>query len=106
MQEELPLEELAGRVGFSPFHFHRVFTEYVGEPVKEYVRRLRLAHSAYRLKISGGLIVQIVLDAGFRTHESFTRAFKKQFGVSPKVFRKNFVRKVEVCWRCKGKTDS
>lgn len=78
LQEELPLEELAGRVGFSPFHFHRVFTEYVGEPVKEYVRRLRLEHSAYRLKIGGDPIVQIAMDAGFRTHESFTRAFKKQ----------------------------
>jgi AraC family transcriptional regulator len=95
LQEELPLDDLAGRVGFSPFHFHRVFTEYVGEPVKEYVRRLRLEQSAYRLKISSDPIVQIALDAGFKTHESFTRAFKKQFGASPKAFRKDFVRATE-----------
>jgi AraC family transcriptional regulator len=95
LQEELLLEDLAGRVGFSPFHFHRVFTEYVGEPVKEYVRRLRLERSAYRLKISGAPIIQIALDAGFKTHESFTRAFKRQFGANPKAFRKDFVRAAE-----------
>lgn len=49
LQEEISLEELAGWVGFSPFHFHRVFTEFVGESVKEYMRRLRLERSAYRL---------------------------------------------------------
>jgi len=95
LQEELPLEELAGRVGFSSYHFHRVFTEYVGESVKEYVRRLRLEQSAYRLKLSGDPIVQIALSAGYKTHESFTRAFKKHFGISPKGFRKDFVRAAE-----------
>ena len=95
LHEELPLGELAGRVGFSPFHFHRIFTEYVGEPVKEYVRRLRLENSAYRLKISRDPVVRIALEAGFKTHESFTRAFKKQFGASPKTFRNNFVRAAE-----------
>lgn len=95
LQEEISLEELAGRVGFSPFHFHRVFTEFVGEAVKEYVRRLRLERSAYRLKISGDRIVQIALDVGYKSHESFTRAFKKQFGVNPKEFRKDFVRAAE-----------
>jgi len=95
LQEELPLEALAGRVGFSQFHFHRVFTEYVGEPVKEYIRRLRLERSAYRLKISGDPIIQIALDAGFKTHESFTRAFKKHFGINPTGFRKDFVRSAE-----------
>lgn len=96
LQEGITLEKLAQRVGFSPYHFHRVFTEYVGEPVKEYVRRLRLEHSAYRLKISADPIVQIALDAGFKTHESFTRAFKKHFGTSPKSYRQDFVHATEV----------
>jgi AraC family transcriptional regulator len=95
LQEELLLEDLAGRVGFSPFHFHRIFTEYVGEPVKEYVRRLRLERSAYRLKISRDPVVRIALEAGFKTHESFTRAFKKQFGLNPGAYRKDFVREAE-----------
>jgi AraC family transcriptional regulator len=75
LEDELTLERLAGRAGFSPFHFHRVFSEFVGEPVKEYIRRLRLERGAYRLKISQDPIVRIALDSGFKTHETFTRAF-------------------------------
>ncbi|HET6313989.1 MAG TPA: GyrI-like domain-containing protein, partial [Chloroflexia bacterium] len=37
-------------------------------------------------------ILQIALDAGFKTHESFTRAFKRQFGITPSEFRSNFLR--------------
>ena len=73
-----------------------MFAEYGDKPIKEYVLRLRLEHSAYRLKISSDPIVQIALEGGFKTHESFTRALKKQFGVSPKAFRKDFIRTTEI----------
>jgi AraC-like DNA-binding protein len=90
--DDLPLDELARRAGFSPYHFHRVFTEFVGEPVKEHIRRLRLERGAYRLKISQDLVLQIALEAGFKTHESFTRAFARKFGVNPSHFRQDFLK--------------
>ena len=89
---ELSLEALAERAGFSPFHFHRTFTQFVGEAVKEYIRRLRLERGAYRLKISADSVLEIALEAGFKNHESFTRAFTRQFGVTPSAFRENFLR--------------
>jgi AraC family transcriptional regulator len=91
LESDLTLEILAGRVGFSPYHFHRIFREAIGEPTKEYIRRLRLERAAYRLKLSEETIMRIALDAGFKTHESFTRAFQRQFGISPAEFRRNFL---------------
>jgi len=91
LEGDLNLDVLAGRVGFSAYHFHRIFREILGEPVKEYVRRLRVERAAYRLKISEETILQIALDAGFKTHESFTRAFRRQFGITPNEFRRNFL---------------
>ena len=91
LESDLNLEMLAERVGFSPYHFHRIFHDVIGEPTKEYIRRLRIDRAAYRLKISEETILQIALDAGFKTHESFTRAFHRQFGIPPKEFRKNFL---------------
>jgi AraC family transcriptional regulator len=92
LDEDLSLDVLAARVGFSAFHFHRLFREAIGEAVKEYVRRLRVERAAYRLKISEQTVLQIALDAGFKTHESFTRAFRRQFGITPSEFRDNFLR--------------
>ena len=87
LEGDLSLDVLAERVGFSAYHFHRIFHEVLGEPVKEYIRRLRVERAAYRLKISEETILKIALNAGFKTHESFTRAFQRQFGITPSQFR-------------------
>ena len=87
LDEELELASLASVAAFSPFHFHRVFRGLVGESVKEHVRRLRLERAARRLKQQDDPIAQIALEAGFETHESFTRAFGMMFGASPSSYR-------------------
>lgn len=92
LEEDLSLEALAQRSGFSAYHFHRIFREVIGEPLKAYIRRLRLEKGAYRLKISQDTILQIALDAGFKTHETFTRAFLQRFGLTPSAFRADFLR--------------
>jgi len=83
----LVLDELAAIANFSPFHFHRVFRGMVGEPVSEHIRRLRLERAAHRLKCTEQPVARLAFEAGFETHESFTRAFKTMFGESPSVFR-------------------
>jgi AraC family transcriptional regulator len=87
LDEPLPLEALAGVACFSPYHFHRVFKGMVGEPVKEYVRRLRLERAAQRLKLSPASVIDIALDAGYLSHEAFTRSFRSAFGMAPSQFR-------------------
>ena len=89
LDEPLPLEDLAGVACFSPFHFHRIFRGMVGESVKEHVRRLRLERSAQRLKLSSQPVTAIALDAGYETHESFTRAFRAMSGQPPSEYREN-----------------
>src|SRR5262252_10971797 len=89
LDSPLPLDELAEVAHFSPFHFHRVFRGMVGESVKEHVRRLRLERAAHRLRFTGQPVTEIAFDAGYETHESFTRAFGVMFGEAPTEFRNN-----------------
>ena len=87
LDEPLPLDELAGVACFSPYHFHRLFKGMVGEPVQEYVRRLRLERAAQRLKLSRASVLDIALDAGYESHEAFSRSFRTAFGLPPSQFR-------------------
>jgi len=87
LDDSLPLEELAGVAMFSPYHFHRVFTGMTGESVHKHVRRLRLERAAHRLKFSDRSVTDIAFEAGFETHEAFTRSFRTMFGDSPSGFR-------------------
>ena len=85
--DSLSLDDLARIACFSPCHFHRVFHGMMGESVKEYVRRLRLERSATQLKLGSASILDIALEAGYDSHEAFTRSFKAAFGAAPSRFR-------------------
>jgi AraC family transcriptional regulator len=88
LDQPLDLDELAGVACFSPFHFHRIFRGMVGESVMEYVRRLRLEQAAQNLRFSDRPVIDVALDAGYESHEAFTRAFSARFGVAPSGYRK------------------
>jgi AraC family transcriptional regulator len=87
LDDELSLPVLADVSHFSPFHFHRVFRGMVGESVKEHVRRLRLERAAHRLRFGGQPVTDIAFEAGYESHEAFTRAFRDMFGQAPRAFR-------------------
>ncbi|MFJ7727734.1 AraC family transcriptional regulator [Neobacillus sp. NPDC097160] len=87
LQEQMTLEGLAEIASFSPFHYHRIFQAMVGESVMEYVRKRRLTYAAEHLFYTDEKVITIAIDAGFQYQESFNRAFKKFYGVSPKQYR-------------------
>lgn len=87
LDEPLSLEALAGLAHISPYHFHHIFTGMLGESLKNHIRRLRLERAASRLRLGRLQVIQIALEAGYETHEAFSRAFKAAYGFSPSQFR-------------------
>jgi AraC family transcriptional regulator len=81
------LEQLSARAGWSPFHLHREFRAMVSETPKQYALRLQLQRAAARLASSDDSILDVALAVGFNSHEVFTRAFRRHFGVTPRRFR-------------------
>ncbi|MHA7967751.1 AraC family transcriptional regulator [Paenibacillus sp. CAU 1782] len=88
LDEELKLTTLAQLAGFSDFHFHRVFQTMVGEPVMEYVRKRRLVRAACQVAYSDEKLLNIALDHGFGTPETFIRSFRRLYGMTPGEFRR------------------
>ncbi|ACT51720.1 AraC family transcriptional regulator [Methylovorus glucosotrophus] len=90
LDQSLSMDALCDIAGFSRFHFHRQFADYIGITVARYILLLRLRHASYQLAFDPKVkIIDIALNAGFETPESFTRAFGNIFGQSPSAFRKN-----------------
>lgn len=88
LDEKLSLDQLSDIACISKYHFHRSFTAHVGLSVQQYIRWLRLKRAAHQLIVeSDKSIIDIAIDAGFESHEAFTRAFKQTSGISPKAFR-------------------
>ena len=86
--ESLSPAEVATHIGFSEYHFHRIFQGMLGESVSVYIRNRRLSEAAIHLRNSNKTILEIAVESGFENHESFFRAFKKIFGASPSHYRK------------------
>ena len=85
---EITLGDVAEAAGLSKFHLVRAFGAYSGQSVMRYVRARRLSEAAKRLVITNCSILDIALEAGYGSHEAFTRAFGEQFGISPDHLRK------------------
>ncbi len=88
LDQEITLESLADEFGCSPFHFHRLFVDAVGETPRKYVERLRLEKAIYKLLVTNESVLDVGLAVGFNNHESFSRSFKRYFGKSPATVRK------------------
>src|SRR5689334_12047244 len=93
LDEALALDGLAARACLSPFHFHRVFRGMVGETPVELARRLRIERSAWQLAHTESSVATIAFNAGFETHESFTRAFRACYSEPPSEFRRRGVQR-------------
>jgi AraC-like DNA-binding protein len=88
LTNDITLNSLAHQAHFSPFHYHRIFQSLVGEPVMEYVRHKRLLKASVELLAAESSLADTAYKYRFNSQDVFTRAFKRQFGVTPAAFRK------------------
>jgi AraC family transcriptional regulator len=84
---DLTLEDVAKVSGVSRFHMTRAFGAATGHSVIRYVRGRRLTEAARSLASGAPDILSVALDAGYGSHEAFTRAFCDQFGFTPETIR-------------------
>jgi len=89
LDDPLDLEKLAEIACFSPFHFHRIYRQTVGETVADTLRRNRLARAAGDLVRSDLAMPAIARRAGYASVAAFTRAFQALHGVAPATYRRS-----------------
>ncbi|BDD05726.1 AraC family transcriptional regulator [Aureibacter tunicatorum] len=87
LNEDLSLEVLANQASMSPYHFHRIFKMITSETPNGYIVRRKIEKSASELVHHLTSITEIALMFGFQDNSSFTRSFKKYYGMSPTAFR-------------------
>lgn len=88
LDQALDIRFLARESAFSLYHFHRIYTALMGETVADTHRRLRLERAAAHIARGSLPITHIAMEAGYETPQSFSRAFKAQFHLSPSQYRK------------------
>ena len=81
-------DERAAHFHFSRFHFDRMIRSVAGEPPEAFRRRILLERAAYRMITTSAPLIDIAVEAGYGSHEAFTRAFARAYGASPAAWRK------------------
>ena len=88
IDDDISLQSLAGIAGYSPFHFSRKFTLATGIPPHRYMSRMRLDKAMVELANGALPLAQIAFNAHFSSQASFTRAFHRATGMTPKEYQR------------------
>ena len=86
-QKHLSLDDLAAHLNISKYHLSRSFPERIGCGLNAYIHSLRADHAATLLASTQISVTQVGFDSGFESSSTFFRAFKQQYGVSPRQYR-------------------
>src|SRR5215467_4621436 len=84
---DISLDSIADAGGVSRYYLSRAFGYSTGHSIMRYVRARRLTQAARSLVDGAPDILAVALDAGYGSHEAFTRAFRDQFGLTPEQAR-------------------
>ncbi len=87
LDKSLSLDEVAARSGYSKWHLQRMFRSVTGNALGSYIRTRRLSRAATELCLQDQSILDIALQSGFDSQQSFSRAFKRQFSQTPGAYR-------------------
>lgn len=94
LDKRVTLSDVAKNVNFSEYHFHRLFSKYSSETLKQYITRIKMERSAIYLAVDSEVsIIEIAFKYGYNSSSSYNKAFKKKYGISPTEFRKEQERK-------------
>ncbi len=88
LDSKFTLADVAKAANMSQWHYQRIFKALTNETLKFYIRSRRIANSLDSLLNTEQTILDIAIDSGFESHESYTRAFQKMFAMSPSDYRK------------------
>lgn len=82
IKEELSLDTIAREVGYSAFHFSRIFKDNMGISIMDYVKERKLICASKEI-FKGKKIIDVSEEYGYETHSGFSKAFKNKFGFTP-----------------------
>ncbi|MFS1519470.1 helix-turn-helix transcriptional regulator [Bacillus sp. SCS-151] len=89
LSEKISLDDLANNANMSKYHFHRIFSKYSSETVKQFVTRIKIERSGIFLAVRTDLsITDIAFRYGYNDLSTYNKAFKRHLGMSPLEFRK------------------
>lgn len=87
IHQPLSIDEVSRKSGYTKWHLQRLFKHYSGYNLAEYIRARRLSVAALELRLCHKRVFDIALAYGFDSLQSFSRAFKQRFGISPSQYR-------------------
>ena len=83
LERKIDIEDAAKAAGYSASHLHRLFTFAYGISVADYIRKRKLTNSLPLLLDRRKSILDIAMVCGYEYEQSFSRAFKDEFGITP-----------------------
>lgn len=86
LEKSLTIEAIAKYMGYSPFHFARIFSFITGLSVAEYVRKQRLNLARRELLIQTK-VIDVALNQGYESASGFTKSFRQEFGYTPRAYK-------------------
>ena len=87
IEEEITLNELARNVGLSASHFCSLFHKTSGKTPHQFILHCRIQHAKALLATQSNSILDVALASGFRTHQHFSRIFRRHVGIPPSTYR-------------------
>ena len=88
INDDITLDDLAAIAGYSVFHFARMFTLAMGISPYRYISRMRMESAMVELAAGQLPLAEIALNAQFSSQASFTRAFHREIGMTPKEYQR------------------
>ncbi len=83
IDDDIDLADIASVTSYSPYHFGRLFYYIADMPLTDYLRRRKLSHAAIKLQSGCDRIIDLAVQYGYDSADSFSRAFTRQHGVTP-----------------------